>query len=115
MLNRLRQVPVTPTGIPNWGVHFNLIRIDGPLPAELRPFLRGLRNSVAHASFEFTSGGAEISGLKFSPRTLDRPPKILWQATFDLDQLRSFLLQLTHEVEEACALRHPRGTGATAG
>jgi hypothetical protein len=105
VLERLRQVEVTRAGVPKWGVRFELIEKGGRLPADLRPFLKGLRNSVAHASFEFASDGTNLSGVTFAHQTRDQPPKMLWQAAFDLGQLRSFLTHLTYEVEEACTSR----------
>lgn len=110
VLNELRQVPVAPTGVGEWGVSFRLEKGEDPLPTELRPFLIGLRNSVAHSTFEFASDGGELSGVSFAAMSGDKHRRFLWRAVFDLDELRSFLAHLTDEVEKACT--KGKGLGA---
>jgi len=105
MLESMRQVEVGPRGIADWGVTFELIQGEGSPPAQLRPFLTGMRNSIAHASFEFASDGSSISGITFVNRTNDKAARILWKAVFDLDALRGFLDPLTKEIERACRAR----------
>jgi hypothetical protein len=104
ILNCIRQVDVRTDGIPDWGLTFEPVQVEGSLPRELRPFLTGLRNAVAHAGLDFPSDGTSITGLNFSNRTQDKE-QVLWTAEFDLEGMRCFLASLTTEVERACRAR----------
>jgi hypothetical protein len=96
--------PITADGIPAWNVSFRLGGI-GPLPTELRPFVKGLRIAIAHAYLDFTTDGKNITGVTFEHRGRGRGQPPIWQATFNLNELRGFLYELTDEVEAACKRR----------
>jgi hypothetical protein len=104
ILGYMRQVEVRPHGISDWGVAFELVQVEGSLPRELRPFLTGLRNAIAHAGLDFPSDGTSITGITFANRTNDKA-RILWTAKFNLEGMRCFLAPLTKEVERACRAR----------
>ena len=98
--NSVRQVEVGPHGIAKWGVTFNVVKREGRPPKQLRPLLTGMRNTIAHGSWEFEANGPNIGGIKFVNRSKDRK-RVLWIAAFDLDGLHSFLDHLTSEIERA--------------
>lgn len=104
ILDDMRQVEVGPHGIADWGVAFEVVSVDGSSPRDLRPFLTGLRNAIAHAGMDFPTDGKSITGITFANRTNDRA-RILWTAEFDLAGMRCFLAPLTTEVERACRAR----------
>lgn len=86
--------------IPSWNVRFRLRDGEEPAPAQLRPLLAGLRNSVAHCSHTYVNEGNDITGITFESRSDDRgrrsreETRLLWEVSFDLFNLRVFLSQL---------------------
>lgn len=110
VLNELQQLHVTPTGIPDWRAAFRLVQAEEEPPTELRPFIDGLRNSVAHGSLDFETDGLEITGVTFVQKSRDKPRRILWRASFELDELRIFLEHFIAQIETACARRTKRAS-----
>jgi HEPN family protein len=108
VLSELQQLDVTPTGIPDWRATFRLVQAEGEPPTELRPFIDGLRNSVADGSLDFETDGVEITGVTFVQKSRDKPRRTLWRASFALDELRFFLEHFIAQIETACARRTKR-------
>lgn len=98
-------------GIRNWRhgpVKFELRELRGKRPQHLTKLLTGLRNSVAHANFDFEpEPGGEISAVVFTACLRDGTPQ--WSATFRVSELRRFLDQLGAELLAAreYQLSHP--------
>jgi hypothetical protein len=95
---------VSSEGITRWratDIRFRLQAFPGRAPSQLRPFLTGLRNAVAHSSLEYHEVNGDISAITFQNRSNDRARTLLWQVEFDLPNLRMFLLCLAREVEAA--------------
>lgn len=104
---------VRATGLPDWRrgpVEFELRGLHAKPPERLGKLLIGLRNSVAHATFDFIPGAAgEISALKFI--ACGPNGKEFWEATFKIAELRKFLFSLGRELKEARMQQQSR-TGA---
>jgi hypothetical protein len=98
-------------GIRKWRkspVEFELEQLDGRLPQHLKKLLVGLRNSIAHANFDFQSeSDDEISSLVLTACSRDGTPQ--WAATFRISELRRFLDNLGAELKAAreYQLSHP--------
>jgi HEPN pEK499 p136 len=110
LLDELRQLPVTRTGIPGWGATFDIA--GEPAPADLRTLVKGLRNAVAHFSLSFTTAAREITGVNFQTFEDERATIPRWAASFKVDELRSFLDHLADEVDSAWQRRHRREQAA---
>ena len=90
-------------GIRKWHatpVSFTLKGIKAGPPQSLRKLLGGLRNSVAHAAFEFLPrGDGEILAIEFTHRS--RTGVDQWSAIFSVGELRTFLEVLALELKSA--------------
>src|SRR5438105_4077916 len=86
------QATVVPTGIPEWGVSFDLQPTEnrrhrtldpGGLPTHVRTLVAGLRNAVAHYALRYGIKEKEIASVVFQVRPWDReqPPRPSWDAT----------------------------------
>ncbi len=110
ILDWMRQVEINSTGIPTWNVAFSLRKDSGVVPVDLRPFVTGIRNAVAHGSFDFISNGRDINSVRFEHKDRHQS-QVLWTVDFELGQLNGFLIHLTNEVEDACKRRQVRSLG----
>lgn len=94
---------VYPDGIRAWHqgpVRFDLTGFDMQPPVNLRKLLGGLRNSVAHANFQYVSDARDvITAIEFMSTSNTKVP--LWSATFEIAELRMFLVNLSHELKSA--------------
>jgi hypothetical protein len=90
----------TPNGIASWHrgpVQFELTELDRKPPQSLKKLLGGLRNSVAHATFEFKEDAEKaICALKFT--SCGRTGTPFWAVTFHVGELRNFLFNLGDEL-----------------
>lgn len=92
-------------GIKRWrdsDVRFRLAAGESKIPAQLRPFLTGLRNAVAHSSLRYgTDEKGDIVTITFQNRHNDPARTLAWEVEFDLVNLRTFLKCLAKEVASA--------------
>lgn len=91
------------TGIPDWqrgSIKFELRALNAKPPQRLDKLLVGLRNSVAHATFEFLPDAkGEIIALDFT--ACGPSGNEFWAVTFPVEELRRFLFALGAELRDA--------------
>lgn len=89
------------TGIPDWGLDFDL---QGAAPPEdVEGLVTGLRHAVSHYDLVYRDDSAQnIAGVTFKviPWSRNPPPPPPWRATFTIAELRSFVKRLGDEVEK---------------
>lgn len=106
LIEEMSQLPVQRDGIPKWEAHFI---IDGdPVPGDLRRFMKGLRNAVAHFSVLFITADGDISGVRFQTYENVGADVPRWRATFSIEELHTFLDKLAQEVDSAWLRRWRR-------